>query len=336
MHGKNDMAHIYYGVNPLNNEEVYINRKSMACPNAMYIGTPGSGHFHMMKDEMLQIAKDTDDEVIFLTPFPSYCDVEAYGFKPAGITQSVCNPYDLCGFANNDEDRLQIITQITKMLCRIILDREVGECEDIIISTVCEAAVSKYDKETPTFAEIASDMGEFYDAILKEKLGLSRVLRDKTDIEPSRLVELVNSDPFHEHSLTRLSKLVYAITRAKENCKHRKTTWIFIEHMEDYIYDTHLSAFVKAFIKCIKKYSGIVTFSINDVSERPEYLACIRNTGLFHVYKMPKPDLDLLSQFLPDEARELLPGIDRVAPSLLYDAHKETAFLILHPDLQLL
>jgi hypothetical protein len=63
---------VCYGVNPLSNNLILVDRKLLKAPNGLILGTPGSGKSFSAKYEMLVIFLLTQDDIICLDPESEY------------------------------------------------------------------------------------------------------------------------------------------------------------------------------------------------------------------------------------------------------------------------
>ena len=63
---------MYYGLNALSNNLIMASRKELKNPNALYLGTPGSGKSFAAKREIVNIFLLTEDDIIISDPEAEY------------------------------------------------------------------------------------------------------------------------------------------------------------------------------------------------------------------------------------------------------------------------
>src|SRR5699024_1789273 len=68
----NDENGMYYGLNPLTNNMVLINRKNLHNASGFILGIPGSGKSFASKREITNVLLNTDDDIIVIDPENEY------------------------------------------------------------------------------------------------------------------------------------------------------------------------------------------------------------------------------------------------------------------------
>ena len=63
---------LYYGLNALSNNMIMVDRKKLKNPNALILGTPGSGKSFSAKREIANSFLVTDDDIIISDPESEY------------------------------------------------------------------------------------------------------------------------------------------------------------------------------------------------------------------------------------------------------------------------
>ena len=68
---------LYYGLNALSNNMIMVDRKKLKNPNALILGTPGSGKSFSAKREIANSFLVTDDDIIISDPEAEYAPLVA-------------------------------------------------------------------------------------------------------------------------------------------------------------------------------------------------------------------------------------------------------------------
>ena len=108
---------LYYGVNPLSNNIILVDRGTLLNPNALVFGVPGSGKSFLCKREIVNVLLTTDDTVIILDPEGEYGPlVKRLGgqiIKLSPSTQHRINPMEINdNYAGNDDGIPDVIDAV--------------------------------------------------------------------------------------------------------------------------------------------------------------------------------------------------------------------------------
>lgn len=294
-----------YGTDPDNNQEIYLNRKKMSNPHCMIMGAPGSGKIAVMKHEMCQVIKETEDDVIFLAEH-RYPDVEDSGMKQIilGKDKYTINPLDVV-ITCNDECSEEPISRIEDICCCIAVllsGRELLMHEHIAIAKACKIVMNPYIEEcirmkkvydpenNPTFKDICEEVRkideEFYSLLNVNNTPLEIMLHHKTNVpEIDRLC--ISSDyDYMTKGFEALCKLTYAHNKAIITGRNKhKATWIYFEDTDIYFCPKYATAFFPyvfpGFYKRIRMDWGIATCVLSAVPYSDEnFKPYLNNTGL--------------------------------------------------------
>ena len=74
---QNGKEALYYGLNALSNNMIMVDRKKLKNPNALILGTPGSGKSFSAKREIANAFLVTDDDIIISDPESEYSPLVA-------------------------------------------------------------------------------------------------------------------------------------------------------------------------------------------------------------------------------------------------------------------
>ena len=98
---------MYYGLNALSNNLIMCNRKDLKNPNALILGTPGSGKSFSAKREIVNVFLVTDDDIIIADPeaeyYPLVSRLGGQVVKLSPTSQQYINPMDInADYADDD------------------------------------------------------------------------------------------------------------------------------------------------------------------------------------------------------------------------------------------
>ena len=90
---------VCYGVNPLSNNLILVDRKGLKAPNGLILGTPGSGKSFSAKFELFVTFLVTDDDIIILDPEGEYAplvkELQGQVVKISPGSTAYVNPMDI-------------------------------------------------------------------------------------------------------------------------------------------------------------------------------------------------------------------------------------------------
>ena len=106
---------LYYGLNALSNNMIMVDRKKLKNPNALILGTPGSGKSFSAKREIANSFLVTDDDIIISDPESEYAPlVSKFGgqiIKISPTSDQYINPMDI-NINYSDDDNPVAFTDV--------------------------------------------------------------------------------------------------------------------------------------------------------------------------------------------------------------------------------
>ena len=120
---------LYYGLNALSNNLIMANRKLLKNPNALVLGTPGSGKSFSAKREIINVFLITDDDIIIADPEAEYYPVVSrlggQVIKLSPTSSHYINPMDI-NSEYDEDDPLTLKSDFILSLCELIVGGKDG------------------------------------------------------------------------------------------------------------------------------------------------------------------------------------------------------------------
>lgn len=163
----------YYGQNLLSNNLLFFNRETLAAPNGIILGTPGSGKSFSAKREMVNVLlNDPNSEVLVIDPEREYSELAA-GFDGAIIhisagSKNHINPMDITMDYSGEEDPLSLKQEFILSICELLIGGREGLPHSYrsVIDRASGICYQRYFKD-PNPDNIPT-LQDFYENIIKQ------------------------------------------------------------------------------------------------------------------------------------------------------------------------
>ena len=279
---------LYYGLNALSNNMIMVDRKKLKNPNALILGTPGSGKSFSAKREIANSFLVTDDDIIISDPESEYSPLVArFGgqvIKISPTSDQFINPMDINMNYSDDDNPIALKADFILSLCELIVGNKDGlrPVEKTVIDRCIRQIYQKYF-ENPG-PENMPILGDLYQALLAQEepeakhvataleiyvSGSLNVFNHRTNVElTNRLVCYDIKDLGKQ--LKKIGMLVVQDQvwgRVTENRSQGRSTRYYMDEMHLLLREDQTAAYTVEIWKRFRKWGGIPTGSTQNVKD---------------------------------------------------------------------
>lgn len=279
---------MYYGLNALSRNLIFLNRKSLKNPNGFILGTPGSGKSFSAKREIANVLLNTDDEVIIIDPEREYAPL-AKGFGGEIIhisagSKAHINPLDITMDYADDDNPLLLKSEFVLSLCELLVGGKNGltAAQKTVIDRACKMTYQPYfanpeKNPVPTlkdFYAVLKDQPE------KESIGIAlslelyiegslSVFANPTNIDVNnRLIVFDIRDLGKQlKTMGMLIVLDQIWNRITQNRALGKRTWIYIDEIYLLFQNEYSANYLFELYKRARKWGAIPTGITQNVED---------------------------------------------------------------------
>ena len=279
---------LYYGLNALSNNMIMVDRKKLKNPNALILGTPGSGKSFSAKREIANSFLVTDDDIIISDPESEYSPLVArFGgqvIKISPTSDQFINPMDINMNYSDDDNPIALKADFILSLCELIVGNKDGlrPVEKTVIDRCIRQIYQKYF-ENPG-PENMPILGDLYQALLAQEepeakhvataleiyvSGSLNVFNHRTNVElTNRLVCYDIKDLGKQ--LKKIGMLVVQDQvwgRVTENRSQGRSTRYYMDEMHLLLREDQTAAYTVEIWKRFRKWGGIPTGITQNVKD---------------------------------------------------------------------
>ncbi|MDY2753634.1 MAG: ATP-binding protein [Blautia obeum] len=313
---------LYYGLNALSNNMIMVDRKKLKNPNALILGTPGSGKSFSAKREIANAFLVTDDDIIISDPESEYSPLVArFGgqvIKISPTSDQYINPMDINMNYSDDDNPIALKADFILSLCELIVGNKDGlrPVEKTVIDRCIRQIYQKYF-ENPG-PENMPILGDLYQALLNQDepeakhvataleiyvSGSLNVFNHRTNVElTNRLVCYDIKDLGKQ--LKKIGMLVVQDQvwgRVTENRSQGKSTRYYMDEMHLLLREDQTAAYTVEIWKRFRKWGGIptgITQNVKDLLASKEVENIFENSDFIYMLNQAVGDRQILAKQL--------------------------------------
>lgn len=313
---------LYYGLNALSNNMIMVDRKKLKNPNALILGTPGSGKSFSAKREIANSFLVTDDDIIISDPESEYSPlVSRFGgqvIKISPTSDQFINPMDINMNYSDDDNPIALKADFILSLCELIVGNKDGlrPVEKTVIDRCIRQIYQKYF-ENPG-PENMPILGDLYQALLAQEepeakhvataleiyvSGSLNVFNHRTNVElTNRLVCYDIKDLGKQ--LKKIGMLVVQDQvwgRVTENRSQGKSTRYYMDEMHLLLREDQTAAYTVEIWKRFRKWGGIptgITQNVKDLLASKEVENIFENSDFIYMLNQAVGDRQILAKQL--------------------------------------
>ena len=313
---------LYYGLNALSNNMIMVDRKKLKNPNALILGTPGSGKSFSAKREIANSFLVTDDDIIISDPESEYAPlVSRFGgqvIKISPTSDQYINPMDININYSDDDNPVALKADFILSLCELIVGNKDGlrPVEKTVIDRCIRQIYQKYF-ENPG-PENMPILGDLYEALLSQEepeakhvataleiyvTGSLNVFNHRTNVELTKRLVCYDIKDLGKQ-LKKIGMLVVQDQvwgRVTENRIQGKSTRYYMDEMHLLLREDQTAAYTVEIWKRFRKWGGIptgITQNVKDLLASKEVENIFENSDFIYMLNQAVGDRQILAKQL--------------------------------------
>ena len=319
---QNGKEALYYGLNALSNNMIMVDRKKLKNPNALILGTPGSGKSFSAKREIANCFLVTNDDIIISDPESEYSPlVSRFGgqvIKISPTSDQFINPMDINMNYSDDDNPIALKADFILSLCELIVGGKDGlqPVEKTVIDRCIHQIYQKYfENPVPERMPLLEDL---YNALLDQDeveahhvakaleiyvTGSLNVFNHRTNVDiTNRLVCYDIKDLGKQ--LKKIGMLVVQDQvwgRVTENRSAGRSTRYYMDEMHLLLREEQTAAYTVEIWKRFRKWGGIptgITQNVKDLLASKEVENIFENSDFIYMLNQAAGDRQILAKQL--------------------------------------
>ena len=313
---------LYYGLNALSNNLIMANRKLLRNPNAIYLGTPGSGKSFSAKREIVNVFLLTKDDILISDPegeyFPLVQRLGGQVVKLSPTSHHYINPLDITEDYGDGDDPLTLKSDFVLSFCELIIGGKDGltPTEKTIIDRCTRRVYDNYFNDP--CSENMPILGDLYELIRSQQeaeaqniaaalelyvYGSLSVFNHHTNIDLKNRLICYDIKELGKQ-LKKLGMLILQDSvwnRVSSNRGSDKATWFYLDELHLLLKEEQTAAYTVEFWKRFRKWNGIptgITQNVKDFLLSPECQNIFENSDFVYLLNQAAGDRQILAKQL--------------------------------------
>jgi type IV secretory pathway VirB4 component len=313
---------LYYGINPLSNNIIMADRKSLLNPNGIIIGIPGSGKSFATKRELTNVYFAAEDDIIVCDPEGEYGALtEALNgqiIRVSPVSKQYVNPMDLNLNYSDEDNPLAFKTDFLLSLFELIAGSKSGlePIEKTVIDRCVRLVYTDYlSNPAPENMPV---LGCLHRILLNQKESEAQRLAAALEIYVSGSLNVFNNrtnvdvnNRLVTYDIKELGKQLKKIgmlivqdqvwNRVTINRAKKKSTRFYINEFHFLLKEEQTSAYSVEIFKRFRKWGGIptaITQNIKDLLASREVENIFENSDFILMLNQAAGDREILAKKL--------------------------------------
>ena len=278
---------LYYGQNAVSKNMIVADRRLLLNGNSFRLGVSGSGKSMSAKEEIVQIALSTEDDILILDPESEFGYLtEALGgevIRISATSDTHINALDMeKGYADDGKDPLPDKSEFVLSLFEQIMQDDLKAQHRSIIDRCVQAVyrpyiASGYKGNAPTLTDLQAEIKkqpepEAQELALAAELFISgslSIFAQKTNVDQNNRLTSYNILDLGEQLLPMgmLVILESIYNRVIQNWRSGRRTWVFVDEFSIFFRYPFATNFFLRMWKQVRKRAGYMTGITQNVGE---------------------------------------------------------------------
>ena len=312
----NHSSGIYYGVNRISRNPIYVDRNELMNGNSFVLGVSGAGKSFLSKEEIvLEYLSDIKSEILIIDPEREYKKlVQSLGGEVISLSAISENHINAMDISKDYSEKNPVASkaEFILSLCEQLIGSEgLGAKQKSIIDRCTTKVYRKYKKQVPTLKEFYNELllqpeQEAKDIALDIELFVNGSLNTfalptNVDINNRMICFDIHDLGVQLQTIGMLVVLDHIMHRITRNKAKGINTYIFIDEIYLLFLHEYSALFLFKLWKRIRKYGGFccgISQNVEDLLQSHTARTMLANSELVVMLKQATTDRDELAKLM--------------------------------------